>query len=170
VSGPVSIPAPEDVFTYKINSAREMMDQCEKLASQADIMVMAAAVADYSPAAAAEDKIKKSEDNLTIELVKNPDILHTLSKSKKPNQWVTGFALETSNEKENATEKLKRKNLDMIVLNSLKDEGAGFGYDTNKASFIFATGEAQDLPLMSKTELAEHIVMAIAQKLNLYKL
>lgn len=167
VSGPVNIPAPEGVQVYPVQSAMQMLDQCTLLADGCDIMLMAAAVADYRPETVAEEKIKKSDAPLTIHLVKNPDILATLSSNKKPGQFVAGFALETQNEFANAVEKLERKKLDMIVLNSLNDDGAGFGFDTNKATLIFADKKAQELPLMNKSELAEKIVSSIAEKLNL---
>jgi phosphopantothenoylcysteine decarboxylase/phosphopantothenate--cysteine ligase len=141
-----------------VNTASEMHKACLEHFKKADIAVMSAAVADYRPAQAANQKIKKKSDTFTIELIKNPDILQDLGTKKTSKQILIGFALETQNEELNAKDKLKRKNLDMIVLNSLNDKGAGFGADTNKVTFIFKGKKNKDLPLMSKKEVAKAIL------------
>lgn len=161
VSGPVSIPPPENVNLIRVMSAQNMYDACLANSGQAEIIVMAAAVADYKPVHAAGEKIKKTGESLTLELTKNPDILAEMGRRKSTGQMLVGFALETNNELEHAREKLQRKNLDLVVMNSLKDEKAGFGHDTNKVTIISAKGEAQDLPLQSKQEVARNIVQAI---------
>lgn len=169
VSGPVSLQDPEFVKVHRVISANDMMEACQKYGSDADVMVMAAAVADYRPEKAAGEKIKKTGDTLEMTLVKNPDILAAMAREKKPGQWIAGFALETSHEMDHAMEKLKKKHLDMIVLNSLNDAGAGFGHDTNKVTLLFPDERAQELPLMDKSELAVEIVKVIAEKLNIKK-
>ena len=114
-----------------------MYDEVFKYYGKVDVAIASAAVADYAPKIVAKEKIKKSEEEFTIELVKNPDILKTMGE-KKTHQFLVGFALETQNEEENAKSKLQKKNLDMIVLNSLRDEGAGFKSDTNKIKIFFS--------------------------------
>lgn len=163
VSGPVSIKAKHpSISVINIESAREMHDQCIKQFPSSDIAIMCAAVADYAPENTATEKIKREKDEIpVIKLVKNPDIAASLGKIKKESQKLIGFALETNNEVTNAQDKLKRKNLDAIVLNSLQDKGAGFGTDTNKISIFFANGNRQDFPLKSKTEVAKDIIDAI---------
>lgn len=161
VSGPVHLQAPSGVNCIRVMNAQSMYDACLAEGKDADVIVMAAAVADYRPAEPAADKIKKTGDHLVIELVKNPDILAELGRRKTQGQVLVGFALETSNEMEHAREKLARKNLDMVIMNSLRDEKAGFGHDTNKVTIISANGQAQHLPLKSKQEVARDIVQAI---------
>jgi phosphopantothenoylcysteine decarboxylase/phosphopantothenate--cysteine ligase len=162
VCGPVADrSAANAINTIAVSSADEMYTACMEIAY--DIAVMAAAVADYRPKEVAPDKIKKSGEELTLTLVKTKDILAGLGKQKKAGQVLVGFALETSNEAINAQKKLKDKNADLIVLNSLNDEGAGFGYDTNKVSLFFRTGEERSLPLKPKTELAKDIVDTIIE-------
>jgi phosphopantothenoylcysteine decarboxylase/phosphopantothenate--cysteine ligase len=146
-----------------VNSASEMHQACIQYFKKADITIMAAAVADYKPAQTATQKIKKKGDNLEIQLVKNPDILQDLGKKKTAKQLLIGFALETQNELEHAKDKLKRKNLDAIVLNSLNDKGAGFGADTNKVTFIFKSKKNKSLPLLSKTEVAQALVEEVCK-------
>ena len=163
VSGPVSIKAKHpSISVINIESAREMHDRCIEQFPSSDIAIMCAAVADYAPENTATEKIKREKDEIpVIKLVKNPDIAASLGKIKKESQKLIGFALETNNEVTNAQDKLKRKNLDAIVLNSLQDKGAGFGTDTNKISIFFANGNRQDFPLKSKTEVAKDIIDAI---------
>jgi phosphopantothenoylcysteine decarboxylase / phosphopantothenate---cysteine ligase len=122
---------------------------------------MSAAVADYTPGLTGQDKIKKKEENFSLDLVKTTDILETMGKKKKDGQILIGFALETNNEVANAKDKLKRKNADMIVLNSLNDEGAGFGHDTNKITIFGKNGEEIGFETKSKTEVAKDIVDTI---------
>lgn len=133
-----------------------MFDEVFKHYQNADIAIASAAVADYAPKEVAKEKIKKSDDSLTIELVKNPDILKTMGE-RKSKQFLVGFALETQNEEENAKGKLEKKNLDMIVLNSLRDEGAGFKNDTNKIK-IFTKTRLKEFQLKSKNEVAKDIL------------
>ncbi len=128
---------------------------------QADITVMAAAVADYTPAEVAAEKIKKTEDQWSLSFSKTKDILRSLGEQKKNGQVLVGFALETNNEKVNAKGKLASKHADIIVLNSLRDEGSGFGHDTNKISVFDARGGQRDYETKSKEEVAEDIVDAI---------
>lgn len=162
VSGPVSItPSNPAIKVLKIESARQMLAECQTLFPTSDIAIMCAAVADYAPADPADRKIKREHTEVpTIQLVKNPDIAATLGREKRPDQLLVGFALETDSEIANAHEKLQRKNLDLIILNSLRDPGAGFGTDTNKVTIISHTASTP-LPLKSKTEVAKDIVDAI---------
>ena len=167
VLGPVSVPiAINGVKVVNVQSANQMYEACLKIFPEANIAVMAAAVADYMPAEMATEKIKKKEDNWSLTFKKTPDILKSLGKEKKNGQLLVGFALETQNEKQNAIEKLKTKNADMIVLNSLRDEGAGFGLDTNKVTIFYKDGRETDLPTKSKQEIAKDIVEKIIQQLN----
>lgn len=166
VSGPVSVTTKDPrVKVVKVESAREMLAECEKAFPASDISIMCAAVADYAPAAVTDRKIKREHSEVpVIELVKNPDIAATLGARKKPGQILAGFALETDNEASNAVEKLERKNLDLIVLNSMRDKGAGFGTDTNKITIIDREG-SHPYPLKSKTEVAADIVDSIQSRL-----
>lgn len=149
-----------------VNTASEMHRACLQHFKKADITIMAAAVADYKPAQTATQKIKKKGENLNLELVKNPDILQDLGTKKTAKQLLIGFALETQNELEHAKDKLKRKNLDAIVLNSLNDKGAGFGTDTNKVTFIFKSKKNKALPLMSKQKVAEELVLELVKMMG----
>jgi len=146
-----------------VESADEVFNAATAAYQTTDIAILAAAVADYRPDQMAPEKIKKADDTLDIRLVKNKDILATLGRQKKDNQVLVGFALETNNELEHATGKMKAKNADMIVLNSLNDKGAGFGHDTNKVTLLFADGSNKALPLQSKNLVAEAIVDNIVQ-------
>lgn len=164
ISGPSSQKTDDkNIDVYRVISAQEMFDEVFKHYENADIAIMSAAVADYTPKVKATEKIKKNEQELTIELIKNKDILRTMGE-KKTHQFLVGFALETQNEEENAKGKLVKKNLDMIVLNSLRDEGAGFANATNKIK-IFTPTEEQSFTLKSKEEVACDILNFIAQKL-----
>lgn len=159
VSGPVALKVTDpSIEVVDVESAREMCEACEKLFPECDIAVMCAAVADYAPAEIATHKLKRERDELPeIRLVKNPDIAQTLGNMKRSHQLLIGFALETDHELENARGKLQRKNLDMIVLNSLNDKGAGFGTDTNKVTILKSEGEAAVFPVKSKSEVASDI-------------
>ena len=148
-----------------VTSAEEMLAECEKNHSNSLISIFCAAVADYKPSVFVDKKIKKSEKNLTIDLTKNPDIAATLGKVKESDQIHVGFALETNNEEFNAKEKLMKKNFDMIVLNSLKDKGAGFKGDSNKISII-QENKIDRFELKSKYGVANDILDAIIEKLN----
>ena len=149
------------ISLINVTTAEEMYAAPMELFDKADIAVMAAAVADYAPIVKAGEKIKKNEEKLTIELAKTKDILKSLGEKKKPGQVLVGFALETNNEKENALNKLKKKKADMIVLNSLKDEGAGFGHDTNKITIFDKGGQEFDFATKTKEEAAKDIVDTI---------
>ncbi len=160
----ISGPSSQKTFHHNIeihcvNSAKEMFDKVFKYYEKADIAIASAAVADYAPKEVAKEKIKKNDDFLTIELIKNPDILKTMGE-RKSKQFLVGFALETQNEEENAKGKLEKKNLDMIVLNSLRDEGAGFKNDTNKIKILTKT-DLTEFPLKSKNEVAKDILSFI---------
>lgn len=151
------------VRTVAVESAEGMYQAAKAAFKDAQIAVMAAAVADYKPATVASQKIKKREEDLTLTLVKNPDILASLGKIKQPGQTLIGFALETTDEVDNARKKLEAKNADMIALNSLRDEGAGFGHDTNKITLIKKDGKDVTLPLQSKKDAARAIVDQIIE-------
>tara|TARA_B100000963_G_scaffold169820_1_gene147734 strand:+ start:342 stop:1529 length:1188 start_codon:yes stop_codon:yes gene_type:complete len=156
VTGPVHLHTPEQVFRKDVVSAEEMKNAILHYFDDSDVLIMAAAVADYKPKVVSDDKIKKKNAELSLELVKTDDILKEIVKNKKQ-QFVVGFALETNNEQENAKQKLVHKNLDAIVLNSLNDPGAGFGHDTNKVTIITAS-EEKTYPLKSKKEAAVDIL------------
>ena len=149
------------ISLINVTTAEEMYTATNALFDKADIIIMAAAVADYSPAVKAGEKIKKNEEKLTIELTKTKDILKTLGEKKKPGQVLVGFALETNNEKENALDKLKSKRADMIILNSLRDEGAGFGHDTNKITIFDKGGQEFAFAKKTKEETSKFIVDTI---------
>ena len=157
VSGRTSIDVPEGVERVDVLSAEQMYEAVVERFVQMDGAVMCAAVADYTPVSVADQKLKKSDDDLTIALKRTRDIAKELGSVKRSNQVLVGFAMETENEEQNAVGKLERKNLDFIVLNSLRREGAGFRGDTNVVSLIDSSSQV-DLPLMSKKEVAEHIV------------
>lgn len=162
VSGPTSLSLNnKNINRIDVVSATQMYDACRANAATANIIVMAAAVADYTPVDVASEKIKKAGEEMSIALTKTTDILKELGKQKKDNQILVGFALETTNELLHAQQKLENKNLDFIVLNSMNDKGAGFGGDTNKVTIIDKQGEKKDIPLKSKQEVALDIVNKI---------
>ena len=161
VSGPSALKSPEGVLKISVTSAAEMLSACEEHFQAADIVVMSAAVADYTPINVATQKIKKKENEFSIELKKTVDILATLGAKKNEQQLLIGFALETNNELENAKDKLIRKNLDFIVLNSMQDKGAGFATHTNKVTIIERSGNIHEFSLKSKEEVAEDICSII---------
>lgn len=160
VSGPVGVaPSVDGVTVKNAESGREMAAECENLFPGCDLAVMCAAVADYTVDHPAQNKIKREgHDVPEIPLVKNPDIARTLGQTKRPDQKIVGFALETDHEATNAIEKMERKNLDMIVLNSLRDKGAGFATDTNKVT-VFTRNDVnvREFPLKSKREVASDL-------------
>jgi phosphopantothenoylcysteine decarboxylase / phosphopantothenate---cysteine ligase len=167
VSGQVALKSPDtSINVVKVRSAQEMFIATEKHFQAADIIILAAAVADYTPATVADKKIKKKEATFNIELTKTIDIAKTLGEQKRENQLMVGFALETDNEVENAIGKIKSKNLDMIVLNSLQNAGAGFGHDTNKIMIIKRDGTMIDFDLKSKQDVASDIVSVISEQLQ----
>lgn len=157
ISGPSAEKSKQSVNRIDVITAADMLRACETHFPTASIIVMSAAVADYTPVQVATQKIKKKEDSFTIELKKTTDILATLGQIKKPEQILAGFALETDNEEENAKSKLTRKNLDLIVLNSLRDEGAGFQKDTNKITIFNRACEKKEYLIKSKVEVARDI-------------
>ena len=166
VSGPVSVGTDHpSVKKLSVTSAEEMYLACVEHFSDCDIAILSAAVADYRPVAVASEKIKKKDSELHIKLEKTKDILATLGEQKK-NQFLVGFALETENELENAKTKLKKKNLDLIVLNSLRDEGAGFKGDTNKVTLIDKDNKEYPFSVKPKTEVARDILEFIIEKLH----
>lgn len=156
VSGPVSLKTPENVQRIDVKSTQEMKKEITKRFDKIDVLIMSAAVADYEPKNIASNKIKKQDQEISIQLKKTPDILKGLAKSKKK-QLVIGFALETENGIENAYQKMKRKNLDAIILNSLRDTGAGFGHDTNKITLI-TPSEEREFELKTKDLVAIDIL------------
>ncbi len=162
VSGPVQIkPVNPNVMVVKVESAAQMLDAVMKYFSAADGAVLCAAVADFTPISVADKKIKREGDNLVLELKPTADIAATVGKAKKDNQFLVGFALETNDEEAHAIDKMRRKNLDFIVLNSLNDKEACFGYDTNKITIIRNTGEMKRFPLKSKKLVALDILNEI---------
>jgi phosphopantothenoylcysteine decarboxylase/phosphopantothenate--cysteine ligase len=167
VTGPT-----HEMLSYKgiqrinVTNAREMYNECMQRFHTADIAVMSAAVADYTPTITAAEKIKKKEEEWSLTLTKTNDILYSLGKEKKANQYLAGFALETNNEKGNALTKLRSKNADCIILNSLRDAHAGFGYATNKITILDKSGEEYLFDLKSKADVAKDIVSFIASKIH----
>ena len=150
-----------NISVNKVESASEMFKMVNSYFKSSDIAIFAAAVADYTPSFVAKNKIKKSDEKLTISLLKNTDILSEMALKKTAKQFVVGFALETENELENAKEKLKSKNLDMIVLNSLNNKGAGFEHNTNKITIIDKQNNIFDFELKDKSEVAKDIIAKI---------
>lgn len=163
VSGPTALKIDHPrVRLTRVESAREMYAVATKVFPQCNGAILSAAVADYRPSECADHKLKKNgSEGMTLELVQNPDILATLGGMKTTEQTLVGFALETDNEEANAQRKLEKKNLDYIVLNSLRDKGAGFGVDTNKVTIIGRDGSRKESPLMSKQEVARLIINTV---------
>ena len=159
VAGPTSQEVTHPLISrVNVTSAEEMLDACLSNFKLSDITIMSAAVADYRPKQVASQKVKKSDNTLNIDLEPTIDILKTLGNQKSSEQFLCGFALETENEESNAQGKLIKKNLDMIVLNSLQDEGAGFGHDTNKVSILDKNNKFHKFELKSKVEVAQDII------------
>lgn len=164
VSGAVSIESPAFVNLVSVESAEEMYQEVTKRQAENDIIIKSAAVADYTPAEVSDEKMKKSDDDMTIPLVRTKDILAELGSNRKEGQFICGFSMETENMLENSRKKLAKKNIDMIVANNLKVEGAGFGVDTNVVTIITKQDEIQ-LQKMSKEAVAQRILDAIIQKI-----
>ncbi|WP_445457428.1 bifunctional phosphopantothenoylcysteine decarboxylase/phosphopantothenate--cysteine ligase CoaBC [Flavobacterium sp. HNIBRBA15423] len=163
VTGPTHLNVNHSLITLvRVKSAQDMYEACFSYFENVDVAIAAAAVADYRPKNVAQQKIKKDDTTFIIELEKTKDILASLGKVKK-NQFLIGFALETENEIEHAKLKIQKKNLDLIVLNSLNDKGAGFGHDTNKVTFIDRNFSIESMDLKSKEEVAQDIINKIIQ-------
>ncbi len=163
ISGITNLPVPDGVQRIDVTSAEEMYQAVMQCVDKQDIIIHSAAVADYTPKVKSPIKIKKNDNELTIELVKTKDIAAAVGAIRSPKQLHIGFALETNDEVAHAKGKLQRKNLDMIVLNSLQEQGAGFGHDTNKITLIDHEGQ-KEFTLKSKTAVAQDIVEAIIEK------
>lgn len=167
ITGPArEIPTHSNIEVIPVKTAAEMFNAATNVFPSVDIAVMAAAVADYTPENSSNTKIKRESDELTIKLKATRDIAASLGKIKGENQLLVGFALETNNEMDNALKKLKTKNLDLIVLNSLKDEGAGFSGDTNKVTIIDKRGKTSPFNIKQKTEVANDIVDFVAEEFD----
>lgn len=167
VLGPVNIPPEnESVKVINVDTAESMAEQCILLFPDCDIAILAAAVADYTPESVSSSKIKKSNSELILKLKRTTDIAATLGKIKKPSQFIAGFALETDNELENAREKLMSKNMDIIVLNSLNEIGAGFEYTTNRITIIDRFNNIDNFELKSKDEVGRDILDKIISMLQ----
>jgi phosphopantothenoylcysteine decarboxylase/phosphopantothenate--cysteine ligase len=167
VLGPVNVyPEQSSVKIINVTSAESMAKECTTRFEKCDIAILAAAVADFTPEIVSEKKIKRSGNELIIKLKPTTDIAAALGKAKTANQILAGFALETDNELENAAGKLKQKNLDVIILNSLKEEGAGFGYDTNRITIIDRYNNIDKFELKSKEDAARDILDKIVSMIE----
>ena len=162
VSGPVQLKTKhKNINRIDVKSADEMFDATIENFIHADVAILCAAVADFKPKSSSDVKLKRGSENLIVELIPNKDIAKSLGEMKKPNQKLIGFALETNDEEQNALDKMKRKNLDFIVLNSLNDTNAGFGYDTNKITILHNSGVKKNFELKTKENVAKDIVNEI---------
>lgn len=167
VSGPVQIKAKHaNIQVIPVESALEMYQEATKRFETANAAILCAAVADFTPAYKADSKIKRGKDDLTIQLQPTQDIAAALGRAKKPNQVLVGFALETDNEAANAADKLKRKNLDFIVLNSLRNPGTCFGHDNNQVTLLDCNGAVEDFPVKTKQEVAIDIINTLCKWLK----
>lgn len=165
VTGKTALSYPPYVDVVPVESAKEMFEAVTSCFDGQDIVIKAAAVADYRPAYVADEKMKKKDGELSIPLERTEDILKTLGERKRPGQFLCGFSMETEHMLENSKAKLEKKNLDMIVANNVKQEGAGFGVDTNVVTFI-TKNSVEELPVMSKEDVAEKLLDAIRQNLR----
>jgi phosphopantothenoylcysteine decarboxylase/phosphopantothenate--cysteine ligase len=163
ILGPTSLDVPNSMTTIRVQTAAEMFDACQAVFPTSDIAVMSAAVADYTPVVTQPEKIKKANTDISITFTKTKDILKYLGETKRSDQLLIGFALETSDEENSAKKKLMEKNADLIVLNSLNDAGAGFGHDTNKITIFDKSGNTYYFDTKSKKAVAEDIVNRIIQ-------
>lgn len=166
ISGPVALAPVPGARLVRVTSALEMRDAVIKVFPETDIIIKAAAVGDYRPAQAAQEKIKKQGEEMRLELVRNPDILREIGGIKSERQIVCGFSMETQALLEHSAAKLMDKNCDMMVANNLRTEGAGFGTDTNVATFLYRDGRRESLPLMEKDKLADEILNRVVEILN----
>lgn len=164
VSGPVNLTPPPFVKVVPVESAQEMFEAVRDAAEEQDIIIKSAAVADYRPTTIAEDKIKKSDEEMSIPLERTTDIIKYLGEQKREGQFICGFSMETKDMLANSSKKLEKKKMDMIVANNVKEEGAGFATDTNKVVVITKDG-MKDLPLMSKEEVADALLSEIMERL-----
>lgn len=160
ITAPTNLPAPLFADVVPVVSAQEMFDAVKERAPQMDIIIKAAAVADYTPVSVSDEKIKKKDGDLSLPMRRTTDILAYLGEHCKPGQFICGFSMETENLVENSKKKLQKKNADLIVANNLRDEGAGFGTDTNVVTLVMEEGIVE-LPCMSKEEVAEAVLDAI---------
>jgi len=166
ILGPVNAEIPSGIEVTRVVSAQEMHDAAVSIFPECDVAILAAAVSDYKPVHASATKIKKGEGPVTMELERTPDIAYEVGEKKRKEQVIVGFALETDNAEANATEKLEKKNFNFIVLNSLEDAGAGFGYDTNKVKFIYPGNQIREFELKPKAAVARDICQAVAEILH----
>lgn len=162
VSGPTCLPDPLGVEVFRVQSAAQMASRVFELADSADVIIKAAAVADYTPASPAAQKIKKASGPMEIRLSRTTDILAELGRKKRPGQLLVGFAAETEELEANAVAKLKKKNLDMVCANLVGVPGSGFGADTNRIKIFFADGRAEELPMVEKSKAAHLILDHVA--------
>lgn len=160
ITAPTNLPAPLFADVVPVVSAQEMFDAVKECAPQMDIIIKAAAVADYTPVSVSDEKIKKKDGDLSLPMRRTTDILAYLGEHRKPGQFICGFSMETENLVENSKKKLQKKNADLIVANNLRDEGAGFGTDTNVVTLVMEEGIVE-LPCMSKEQVAEAVLDAI---------
>ena len=160
IAGKTSLPDVPFVQMVHVETARQMYEAVMETASDSQIIIKAAAVADYTPAKVSDNKIKKADNELSIELNRTDDIIGTLGKNKKDGLFLCGFSMETENMIENSKAKLEKKNLDMIVANNVKVQGAGFGTDTNVVTIITKDG-VEELPMMSKEQVADQLLSRI---------
>ncbi len=165
ISGPTNLPTPDETIKrINVETAKQMLEKTQEHFGENDLIIFSAAVADYTPAHVADQKIKKQGNEMQLNLIKTGDIAGTLGLQKKDRQLLVGFALETENELEHAKDKLHRKNFDYIILNSLNDAGSGFAHDTNKITVIDKLENVQHFPLKSKHEVAQDILNIILNK------
>ena len=160
ITAPTNLPVPLFADVVPVVSAQEMFDAVKERAPKMDIIIKAAAVADYTPVSVSDEKIKKKDGDLSLPMRRTTDILAYLGEHRKPGQFICGFSMETENLVENSKKKLQKKNADLIVANNLRDEGAGFGTDTNVVTLVMEEGIVE-LPCMSKEEVAEAVLDAI---------
>ena len=160
ITAPTNLQAPLFADVVPVVSAQEMFDEVNERAPQMDIIIKAAAVADYTPVSVSDEKIKKKDGDLSLPMRRTTDILAYLGEHRKPGQFICGFSMETENLVENSKKKLQKKNADLIVANNLRDEGAGFGTDTNVVTLVMEEGIVE-LPCMSKEQVAEAVLDAI---------
>jgi phosphopantothenoylcysteine decarboxylase/phosphopantothenate--cysteine ligase len=166
VTGPCALPVPRGVKVVNVVSAAHMANAVEKQASQSDVVIMAAAVADYTPAEKSEIKIKKSQDTLVLKMKRTEDILAGLLEKRRPGQIITGFCAETGDLEARAMEKLEKKPVDLLVANDVTEKGAGFDVDTNRVMLVDRDHNVEKLPLLSKEEVAARIMDRVEEFLR----